>query len=61
MATSKRRKSKKRSFITVTHRDPQWLVKGRRAVKTAKRQGTNILAGIGIITLIVFLFQTIMK
>ena len=56
-----KKRRKKRSFITVTHRDPQWLVKGRRAVKSAKRQGMNILAGVGIITVIVLLVQTIMK
>jgi hypothetical protein len=49
------KRRKKKAFITVTHREPAWMVKGRRAVKNGKRLAWNVLGGVGIITMIVLL------
>lgn len=55
------KKRKKKAFITTTYREPKWMVKGRRLVKTVKRQGMNLLAVIGLIAVAVVLVQTIVR
>jgi hypothetical protein len=56
---SKRRKSKKRSFITTTYHEPKLYKQFRAAWKGFKRQAWNVLGGVGIITVIVLIAQAI--
>lgn len=58
-SVKKRSKRRTRSFVTTTYHEPKWLRRGRAFVKTTKRHAWNLLGGIGIITVALWLFQFI--
>jgi len=53
----RKRKSKKRSFITRTYREPKWKKDFRAAVKRFKREAWNVFAVIGFIAMLLLAFR----
>lgn len=53
----RKRKSKKRSFITTTYRVPKWRKDWQVGVKRFKREAWNVFAVIGFIAMLMLAFR----